>query len=70
MNDRTPMPQVRNVVVSGKFTLNIYAYRKLTRNELLIAVAYYKREKHLKKLPATGSAKYITLIGYNPLDGI
>lgn len=70
MNDRIPMPQVNNIVVSGKFTLNIYAYRSLTRNELLMAVAMYKREKHIKKLPASGSAKFVTLIGYNPADDI
>ena len=70
MNDKMAMPQVKNIVVSGKFTLNIYAYRRLTRNELLMAVAMYKREKHIKKLPASGSAKYVTLIGYNPTDDI
>ena len=39
MSDRIPMPQVKNVIISGKFTLNVYAYRSLTRNELLMAVA-------------------------------
>lgn len=70
MSDRMPMPQVKNVIVSGKFTLNVYAYRSLSRNELLMAVAMYKRDKHIKKLPASGSAQYVTLIGYNPVDDI
>lgn len=70
MSDRIPMPQVKNVIISGKFTLSVYAYRSLTRNELLMAVAMYKREKHIKKLPASGSAKYVTLIGYNQSNDI
>ena len=70
MSDRMPMPQVKNVIVSGKFTLNVYAYRSLSRNELLMAVAMYKRDKHIKKLPTSGSAQYVTLIGYNGADDI
>lgn len=70
MGDTMPLPPVKNYVKSGKFTLTVYAYRRLTEAELLRTTAEYQLQKHIKKLPASGSGWIISLLGYNPADDI
>lgn len=70
MGDTMPLPPVDYHVKSGKFTLNVYAYRSLTESELLQATAEYKQRKHIRKFPASGSDDFICLLGYNPADDI
>lgn len=70
MSDNLQLPPVVNKVISGGFTLYVYAYRRLTKDELILSVAKYMANKHIKKLPSSGSAKLITTFGHNPEDGI
>lgn len=70
MNDNLQLPSVENKIISGNFTLYVYAYRRLTKNELMLSVAKYMNDKHIKKLPTSGSAKLITTFGSNPTDDI
>lgn len=70
MCDKIPIPSVKTIVKIGNFTMNVYAYRSLTEAECRLAVSMYKRKKHIKKLPATGSVDFITTIGSNPEDDI
>lgn len=70
MSDKFTLPPVISTVKSGKFTLKIYAYRKLQKAELLQAVQIYLQQKHLKTLPSSGTDKLITTFGNNPLDSL
>lgn len=70
MSDNLQLPPIENKIISGNFTLYAYAYRRLTKNELMLAVSKYMADKHIKNLPATGSAKLITMFGSNPADNI
>lgn len=70
MGDKMPMPSVKTTAKIGNFTLNVFAYRHLTEAECRLAVSMYKSKKHIKKLPASGSADFITIFGNNPADGI
>lgn len=70
MCDKIPMPSVKTSIKVGNFTLNVFAYRHLTKAECRIVVSKYKADNHIKKLPSSGSVNYFTIIGYNPEDGI
>lgn len=70
MSDHLSLPSVVNTIKAGKFTLKVYAYRKLKEKELLQAVKIYLKQNHIKKLPTSGTASLITTIGSNPADNI
>lgn len=44
-------------------SFEIYAYRKLSQSECLLAVRHYLRQKHLKRIPKNKKIKIITTIG-------
>lgn len=44
-------------------SFEIYAYRKLSQSECLLAVRHYLRQKHLTKIPKNKKIKIITIIG-------
>lgn len=55
-----------NIVTKINFestSFEIYAYRKLSHSECLLAVRHYLRQKHLKKIPKNKKIKIITIIG-------
>lgn len=47
------MPNIKSVYYNKpcNFTLEIYAYRKLTHSEILQAVQIFKNQNHLSSLP-------------------
>lgn len=61
--DRMNPPKVINKVVQNKFTLNVLAYRVLTRQELKWAVGEYMRINKLRSLPKSGEGTIVTIIG-------
>ena len=64
MDDYLPAPDIVNVVRQGNFTLYVYAYRTLTREELLICAANWLKQCRRKRFPRKGSAKFITTFGF------
>ena len=70
MGDKIPLPPVKTAVKIGNFTLDVYAYRRLTKAECRLAVDMYKSQKRIGKLPASGSAICVTQFGYDPADDI
>lgn len=65
MNDSVPSPTVKNEVRQGGFTLNILAYRKLTREECMYVAAEWLRQNRKKSFPKTGSATAVTTFGFD-----
>jgi hypothetical protein len=47
------------------FTLQVFAYRKVTNEELSQALAYWLHSQHRKKLPQNTIAKVITIHGFH-----
>lgn len=68
MSDKVPFPSVKTVVKVGNFTLNVYAYRLLTKTESKLALKMYMKKRHLNRLPASGSAEIVTLFGSDSSD--
>ena len=56
-------PNVVTKINLESTSFEIYAYRKLSQSECLLAVRHYLRQKHLKKLPKNKKIKIITIIG-------
>lgn len=57
---------IPNVVTYLRYqdaVFEILAYRSLSKEECKIALAYYKRENHLRKTPTTGKHRIVTTIG-------
>ena len=65
-----PAPRVVTKIRIRGFTLKVIAYRRITPQEARLAVALYKRQYHLKAIPASGSGEILTLFGYNPADDL
>lgn len=58
-------PDVLNVLKQGKFKLNIYAYRRLNRAELILAAGEYMRANKIRSLPKSGEGTVISGIGFD-----
>lgn len=65
MDSYAARPPVLNVVRQGNFTLQIYAYRKITRNEALYFLGQYLSQNRLKKVPKTGAAEMWVNVGFD-----
>lgn len=63
MADTLEMPDVRNEARIGGFTLYVYAYRKLTEDELKASAFQWLAQSRRKNFPKSGSAKMFTLFG-------
>lgn|GEM_PF-2735383 len=70
MADRITGPSVLTRLKIGGFTLNVYAYRVLTKQESMRAVALYMQQKHIKALPSHGSASLFMQFGSDPSAGV
>jgi len=57
------IPDVVTTLKFGKFTLQILAYRKLTKAEKEASVSMYLQSRRSKTFPKEGSAKLITAFG-------
>jgi len=60
------MPNIETKIKIGNFSLSVFAYRKLTKNECIISCRMYLKQKHLKTFPKSGSGKVITHFGSDP----
>ena len=49
----------------GDFTLDIYAYRTITKAEAQLALGMWLKSSKRKKVPKTGSGKVITIFGFD-----
>ena len=70
MEDRIPAPQIRNQlnVEEHDFTLYIYAYRAITREEALRVYGQYLKQRHLSR-PKPGTWDSIsTLFGIDDTE--
>lgn len=63
MDDMTP--NVKTTVRIGDFTLDIYAYRTITKAEAQLALGMWLKSSKRKKVPKTGSGKVITIFGFD-----
>ena len=70
MSDHISVPNIATSVKIGGFTLNVYAYRRLTPAECKLALSQYMKHQNIKKLPASGTGKVFTLFGCNSEDGL
>ena len=64
MSDKIPMPGVKNIFRDRKrnFTLEIYAYRKLSREEILQFVSLCMRQNGWSSIPRNKKCKCYTTI--------
>ena len=65
MEDNVTMPNVRNEVRAGGFTLYVYAFRELTDAELKYSAGVWLKQSHKKHFPKSGIGKLITTIGFD-----
>lgn len=65
MSDHTPVPNVKNIVRAGDFTLYVYAFRRLTEGELKQSAARWLHENKRRTFPKTGEASMITVYGFD-----
>ena len=66
MSDSIPSPSVKTELRQGDFTLVIYAYRGLSRQETLKLAAEWLKSHHRKTFPLKGTATVHTMIGFDP----
>jgi hypothetical protein len=67
--------QSPNVVTTRKIsdlntTFHIYAYRKLTDDEILLSIRQWMRHSRYKRLPKNTIIKIQTIIGFDPQGGL
>lgn len=65
MSDRIPKPTVLTSVRLKGFTLNVYAYRILTKEEGKQALHQWLVANNRKFAPKTGVCEYYTIFGYD-----
>lgn len=65
MQDKIPRPSVKNYIRSGDFTLVVNAYRKLSKEELLVIGAKWVSLKGLKAWPTSGHAEIDAIAGFD-----
>lgn len=65
MGDMIERPSVPNVLRSGKFSLVIYAYRRLTEQEIRLIGAKWLTEKGWKRYPESGSYTISSIVGFD-----
>lgn len=58
-------PNVKTTVQIGDFTLDVYAYRTITKAEAQLALGRWLKSSKRKKVPKTGSGKVITIFGFD-----
>lgn len=58
-------PNVKTSVKIGDFTLDIYAYRAVTKTEARLALGMWLKSARRKKVPKSGSGKVITIFGFD-----
>lgn len=68
MPDFIPSQDVLTQIRIGGFTINVYAYRVLTRSECLFAKQKCLEQLKRKSFPKNGSVKMYFNFGNNPLD--
>lgn len=59
----TLYPNVKTVVHVGKLTVEILAYRHLTKDECAAAIRNYLLKTRRKSLPTKGLIQIVTIIG-------
>lgn len=65
MLDGISKPHITTDVKIGEFTLHCVAYRKLTKSELKQCAYKWLQQNHRRTFPKKGSAKIITIFGYD-----
>lgn len=58
-------PEVLTILKQGNFKLNVYAYRRLTPSELILAAGEYMRARKIRSLPKSGEGTVVSMIGFN-----
>ena len=59
------LPDVKNIVKVGGFTLEVYAYRPITEMESRLALGMWLKNTKRKKPPKHGSGKIVTIFGFD-----
>ena len=70
MSDFVPIPIVCTRFNVDGFTLYVYAYRRVSKEEGHMALELYKKQHRVSVLPKNGFGKVFTQFGSNPADGI
>lgn len=65
MSDHAPVPNVKNIMRVGDFTLYVYAFRRLSERELRQSAARWLQENRRRTFPKTGEASMITIYGFD-----
>lgn len=65
MDDHIRKPSVENILRQGDFSLHIFAYRELTREEILRCGSLYLMQSGRKAFPKTGNDVFMTTIGFD-----
>ena len=65
--DDFPRPDVVSTMIESKSncTIKFYAYRKLTRQEMIQGLHIWMNQNRRKSLPKNGSIKVITIHGHD-----
>lgn len=58
-------PTISTTLKVGKFTFTVLAYRTLTKEELMLALSLYMRQKHLRSVPKSGAVTFYTTFGFD-----
>lgn len=56
-------PDIVTKIILEDTVFEIYAYRKLSQSECLLAIRHYLQQKRLKRIPKNKKIKIITIIG-------
>lgn len=65
MSDHIPVPNVKNIVRAGDFTLYVYAFRPLTEYELKCSASQWLKETKRRSFPKSGEASVFTIYGFD-----
>lgn len=59
------IPNVKNIVIVGNCKFTIYAYKKLNKAEIKLALRQWLRQTNRKTIPKSGNYKIITIFGFD-----
>ena len=61
--DNIQMPNVLTAIKIGQLKVEIFAFRRLSRDECQLAIKMHMRQCKLKQLPKSGKIKIISTFG-------
>lgn len=65
MTDQITTPNVVTTLTYKNFKMHVYAYRRLSKDELELHLRRLMRERKWKRVPESGEVKVFSILGFD-----